>query len=312
MGAYVDKTRFQELQFLTLRKEIEDSLNRSFQIMVGGATLVPILVGILGHYTATPILLTLPMMVVVIALLYLNQWNSIMRCGRYIRTRLEPEMTSEEGWEAWLESNPDMHLGAVHNRLVDTYLVYAFYLLTAAYYFACSYIAINYAHGSYGPVAAWLALTAYIVIGFTMGYIILERVPTHTTTKGERHLLGEAHAAAHAASAMGPPTGFMAPGSQSAPSGETMPLASTAPSSGTVVRVSPAVAADNEPPRGRSRTGSVGKASKSRERSTKVSGAVATPDPAASAATPAPGPVDQVNGANLPSSSRRSKKIIQP
>ncbi len=66
----MDKVRFQELQYLTLRKEIEDSLNRSFQIMVGGATLVPILVGIVGHYAATPILMTLPMMVVVIALLF--------------------------------------------------------------------------------------------------------------------------------------------------------------------------------------------------------------------------------------------------
>jgi hypothetical protein len=190
----VDKVRFQELQFLTLRKEIEDCLNRSFQIMVGGATLVPILVGILGHYTATPILLTLPMMVVVIALLYLNQWNSIMRCGRYIRTKVEPELMGDEGWEAWLESHLDIHMGSVHNRLVDTYLVYAFYLLTAAYYFATSFIAITYAHRSYGPIAAWLALGCYIIIGFTMGYIVLERVPTHTTTKRERQLLSETHA----------------------------------------------------------------------------------------------------------------------
>lgn len=180
--------------FLTLRKEIEDSLNRSFQIMVGGATLVPILVGILGHYTLTPILLTLPMMVVVIALLYLNQWNSIMRCGRYIRTRLEPDFMGDEGWEAWLESHPDTHMGAVHNRLVDTYLVYAFYLLTAAYYFATSYIAINYAHQSYGDIVAGVALAVYIVIGLAMGYIILERVPTHTTTKKERQSTPEVQA----------------------------------------------------------------------------------------------------------------------
>jgi hypothetical protein len=188
-GAYMDKPRFQELQFLTLRKEIEDSLNRSFQIMVGGATLVPILVGLLGHYAATPILLTLPMTVVVVALLYLNQWNSIMRCGRYIRTRIEPKMTGDEGWEAWLESHPDTHMGAVHNRLVDTYLVYAFYLLTAAYYFATSFIAITYAHRTYGSIAEWVALGCYILIGITMGYIILERVPTHTTTKTERQLM---------------------------------------------------------------------------------------------------------------------------
>jgi hypothetical protein len=188
----MDKARFQELQYLTLRKEVEDSLNRAFQIMVGGATLIPILVGILGHYTATPILLTLPMMVVVIALLYLNQWNSIMRCGRYIRTRIEPEMMGEEGWEAWLESHPDTHMGAVHNRLVDTYLVFAFYLLTGAYYFATGYIGVTYAHQKYGAAGQWSTLAAYVVIGIGMGYIILERVPTHTTTKKERELPGKA------------------------------------------------------------------------------------------------------------------------
>lgn len=258
--------------------------------MVGGATLVPILVGILGHYTATPILLTLPMMVVVIALLYLNQWNSIMRCGRYIRTRLEPEMLGEEGWEAWLESHPDTHMGAVHNRLVDTYLVYAFYLLTAAYYFACSFIAISYARTSYSPVAAWLALAVYIVIGLTMGYIILERVPTHTTTKRERHLLGEAHAAAQAAPAASEPVTLKVPTGDGTLQARAATKSKTTPGS---------------------KGGPAGKASISRAPSAKVIGAVVTPDPAASAATPAPGPAGQVNGANLASRSRRSKKIIQ-
>jgi len=236
--------------------------------MVGGATLVPILVGILGHYTATPILLTLPMMVVVIALLYLNQWNSIMRCGRYIRTRLEPEMLGEEGWEAWLESHPDIQMGAVHNRLVDTYLVYAFYLLTAAYYFACSFIAISYAHTTYGPAAAWLALAVYIIIGFTMGYIILERVPTHTATKKERHLLGEAHAAAQIASTASLSVTL------EVPAGNGTSPASVAASGKTTPRSKP---------------GPADKVSNARAGSAKVR-AVATPDPAASTATPAPGP----------------------
>lgn len=182
----MDTARFQELQYLTLRKEVEDSLNRSFQIMVGGATLIPILVGILGHYSATPILLTLPMMVVVIALLYLNQWNSIMRCGRYIRTRIEPKMMNDQGWEGWLESHPDTHMGAVHNRLVDTYLACAFYLLTAAYYFATTFIAVTYAHRSYGAAGEWVTLGVYVAVGAGMGYIVLNRVPTHTTTRTER------------------------------------------------------------------------------------------------------------------------------
>ncbi|TMC05668.1 MAG: hypothetical protein E6J41_21475 [Chloroflexi bacterium] len=181
----MDDRTFLELEYLTLRKEIEDCLERSFQIMVGGATLIPILTGVIQSYKATPILMALPMMVVVIALLYLNQWNSIMRCGRYIRTRIEPQL-GVAGWESWLESAPDPNVGEVHNRLVDTYLVYAFYLLTAGYYFATAFIAITYAREAYGAVSIWPALGVYAAIGLAMIAIILRRVPTNTTTRKER------------------------------------------------------------------------------------------------------------------------------
>jgi uncharacterized membrane protein YraQ (UPF0718 family) len=182
----MDRSRFQELQYQTLRKEIEDCLTRAFQVMVGGATLIPILVGVIGHYSATPILLALPMMVVVTALLYINQWNMIMRSGRYIRTRIEPEFMGSGGWEGWLESAPDSKIGEINNRLVDTYLAYAFYLLIGAYYLGTSYIAVTYAYHSYGPIAMWASLGAYILIGIVMAFIVLRRVPTNTTTKKER------------------------------------------------------------------------------------------------------------------------------
>ena len=185
----MDKNTYLQLEYQTLRKEIEDSLSRAFQIMVGGASLIPVLVGIVAYYASTAILLTLPMMVVVIALLYLNQWNSIMRCGRYIRTRIEEPIMGGEGWEAWLESLPDEKFGGFDNRLVDSYLVYAFYLLTAAYYFATSYIAILFARGAYGPIAQWISLGAYVLIGIAMGIVVIRRVPTRTMTVHERQRL---------------------------------------------------------------------------------------------------------------------------
>lgn len=185
----MDKNRFLELQYLTLRKEIETCLERAFQIMVGGATLIPILTGILRSYTATPILMALPMVVVVTALLYLNQWNMIMRAGRYIRTKIEPELIGGQGWEAWLEAPVDPKIGEVDNRLVDAYLMYAFYLLTGGYYFATSFIAITYAHESYGWLPVWSVTTLYVMVGLVIGVIILRRVPTNTTTKKERALV---------------------------------------------------------------------------------------------------------------------------
>jgi hypothetical protein len=182
----MDKARYQELLFLTLRKEIEDSLDRAFKIMVGGATLIPAVVGIVAYYSATPILLTLPMVVVVTALLYLFQWNSIMRCGRYIRLKLEKDIMGDDGWEAWLESNYDPKIGSIHNRMVDTYLVVAFYLLTAGYYFATCFIALTYTWDAYQPIITWVALAVYILIGVGLGLILFRRVPTNTTTYQER------------------------------------------------------------------------------------------------------------------------------
>lgn len=192
----MDRGRFQELQYVELRKEIERCLERAFQIMVGGAALIPILTGVISYYSATPILLTLPLIVIVTALLYLNQWNMIMRAGRYIRTRIEPEFVGNDGWEAWLETAPDSDVGSVHNRLVDTYLSYAFFLLSAAYYSGTSYVAVTYADRSYGSPARWISLAVYIVLGIVMGAIVLRRVPTNTTTKNERERAEQERSAA--------------------------------------------------------------------------------------------------------------------
>jgi hypothetical protein len=182
----MDRSRFLELQFHTLRHEIEHCLDRAFKIMIGGATLIPVLVGALAHYSATPILIALPMVIVVMALLYLNQWNSIMRCGRYIRVKIERDIMGADGWEAWLESTYEPRLGHLDNRRVDTYLVYAFSLLTGAYYFATTYIAITYADEAYGAIPAWITTGVYSLIGLVMGFILLRRVPTNTTTQQER------------------------------------------------------------------------------------------------------------------------------
>lgn len=182
----MDRDRYVELQLETLRREIENCLERAFKIMVGGATLIPVLVGVLANYSATPILMTLPLVVVVTALLYLNQWTMIMRAGRYIRIKIEREIMGDDGWEAWLEATSDARLGPVNNRRVDTYLQYAFYLLTGAYYVATTYIAMTYARDAYGATTEWIAFAAYAVIGTGIGAILLRRATTNTTTELER------------------------------------------------------------------------------------------------------------------------------
>jgi MFS family permease len=175
----MDRKEYQELQFRTLRTEIENCSERSFKIMVGGAALIPVLAGILVHYSATVVLLALPLVVVVMALLYLNQRSAIMRCGRYIRTKIEPDIMGEDGWETWLESVPD-------NRRVDNYLVWALVLLSFAYYGAATYISWNHARMAFGLVWEWVVLAVYIPLGLAMVIYVLWRVPKSTSTKKER------------------------------------------------------------------------------------------------------------------------------
>jgi hypothetical protein len=181
----VDRSKYLELQFQTLRQEIEHCLDRAFKLMIGGATLIPILIGTLARYSATAILMVFPMVIVVMVLLYLNQWHSVMRCGRYIRTNIERDILGNDGWEAWLEMTFEPELGHLNNRRVDTYLVNAFSLLSAAYYFASCYIAISYASNAYGPISAWITVAGYTLIGLVMSFILLRRVPTSTTTQHE-------------------------------------------------------------------------------------------------------------------------------
>jgi hypothetical protein len=109
-------------------------------------------------------------------------------------------MGEEGGWEAWLEATQDARIGSVDNRIVDTYLVWAFYLLAGAYYFVTSYIAFMYARDAYGGVIEWIILGVHIVIGIVMGIIVTLRVPTRTTTPMERKLAPAPAASGRAAS----------------------------------------------------------------------------------------------------------------
>jgi len=182
----MDAERYLELQYITLRKEIEECLTRSFQIMIGGATLIPIIAGVADKYAATPIMIALPMVVVITALMYLNQWSMIMRAGRYIRTEIESRLDAPVGWETWLEARGTDQATAVDNRLVDRYIALAFYILASAYFFAASWVGFLYArdHLHYG--LSWVVLGVYCLTAVAMLIVLLRRVPTTTTTKAER------------------------------------------------------------------------------------------------------------------------------
>jgi tetratricopeptide (TPR) repeat protein len=107
-----DQYRFAELEYQTLRKEIEDAKGRMFKIIAGEAILLPSVQVFLewkGSNEASPIYLMMPFLIFVFVSRFLYENNSTIRAGCYIRSYIEPIYSPQKfnqkflGWEEWLE-----------------------------------------------------------------------------------------------------------------------------------------------------------------------------------------------------------------
>jgi hypothetical protein len=115
----LDKKAFLEWQYNTLRKEIETSRAHHFTIAAGTLVVVPaveLLVGAgkdlvvenngMGSILAVlslVVVVLLPTIVLSVYALFFAEHFAIMRCGRYIRNHIEPEVSPQiVGWENWL------------------------------------------------------------------------------------------------------------------------------------------------------------------------------------------------------------------
>jgi hypothetical protein len=176
----VDKAEFLKNQFLTLRKEIEESKNRVFQTMGFGLVVVPGSHYLAQAYKIDTVVLSLPILVVVVALVYLSENNAIMRCGRYIKHHIEPQIVGTVGWEAWLETK-----STFDTRAVDNYLSYAFYLLFFVYFAGSVFMAARFSLSEYGVIVAAALLGAYVGIGVWFIVFLLRSSKVSTTTAGD-------------------------------------------------------------------------------------------------------------------------------
>jgi hypothetical protein len=180
MEAFMDLEKIVELQYLTLRKEIEITKDRIFKIITGGATVVPLAQFLAISYNLGIVTMLLPFLVVIMTLLFLSEMNALMRCGRYIRTEIEPLFKAKKitGWESWLESNMD-----IDTRKVDRYVGYSFYILTFFYYVLSVFLAVGYANQVYDSVGLAISLGLYIAISVWVLSVILQGVTYSTTTR---------------------------------------------------------------------------------------------------------------------------------
>ncbi len=176
----MDRQEFLKQQYITLREEIRETKDRIFKTMGFGLIVVPGSNFLAHAYQLDTITLSLPILVIVVALLYLSEENALMRCGRYIRYHIEPTVVDTVGWEQWLEksSNEDA-------RSVDKHVSYAFYLLFFVYFVGSVFVAGRFAINAYGVVQGAILLGAYIAVGLWFVIYLISSLRLSTVVDGD-------------------------------------------------------------------------------------------------------------------------------
>jgi len=175
----MDKTEFLKQQYLTLREEIKETKDRIFKTMGFGLVVVPAAHFLSQAYNIDTVTLSMPLLVVVVALIFLAENNALMRCGSYLKDHIESEVEGIIGWEVWLETENNFD-----RRAVDEYLSYAFYLLFFVYYAGSVFLVAKFALKSYGMLETALLLGAYVAIGIWFVIFLLKNIKTSTTKFG--------------------------------------------------------------------------------------------------------------------------------
>lgn len=171
-----DQMKFIELQYTTLRKEIETSKTNMFQLIVGGAAVIPAAQSLANTYSIGIVTLALPLIVVVLVLLFLTENHSMMRAGAYILEHIEPHIPDVVGWETWLNSNK----GTSGKRTVDKLLVFSFAVLASCYFIVSVVLAARHALHEFGHRGQYLTSGIYIGIGIVLMFVLYSQAQTNT------------------------------------------------------------------------------------------------------------------------------------
>jgi len=174
----MDKHEFMKQQYITLREEVKETKDRIFKTMGFGLVVVPASHFLSQAYKIDTVILSLPILVVVVALIYLAENNALMRCGRYLKLHIEPEIKEVIGWEVWLETR-----SSYDTRAVDKYLSYAFYLLFLVYFAGSVFLVTRFALQTYGTLTTALLLGTYVAIGIWFVIFLFKNIKISTTTE---------------------------------------------------------------------------------------------------------------------------------
>lgn len=155
-----DEFLFLKMEYQSLREEIKGGKDRIFKLAGLAIIGTPASYFIANAFNMTLLMLLLPGFICIILLLYLSESHGLMRCGLYIKTKIEDKI-GVEGWENWLELSEK---GTRDRRLVDKLVNLVFYGLFFIYYFAAVLEARKVAVLSYGDEVAMYLTAIYIAI----------------------------------------------------------------------------------------------------------------------------------------------------
>jgi hypothetical protein len=175
------KPEFLKQQYISLREEIKETKSRIFKMASIGIVAMPSFYFLAKAYEIDVIILTLPIIICVLVLLYLSEMNAMMRCGRYIRTMIEPNVENIVGWEEWLEMGGN---NEHDRRSVEKLVTYFFYVVFAIYYVASINLSAQYVGAKFGPEYIMIIYGVYIGLGIVFGSQLIKSWRVTISTNG--------------------------------------------------------------------------------------------------------------------------------
>ena len=181
----MNRADFRKCEYVTLREEIKETKGRIFRLAGLGIIGMPSSYFLAATYELEILILSLPILICIVLLLYISESRALMRGGRYIKTKIESYIEDAgeldvKGWEHWLEQKTSAERG---RRTVDKLVTVFFYILFLFYYIASVSLAVETANSQWGVIGFAVTIGFYVgtgilFIGF-LGYCF-----KHSTSTG--------------------------------------------------------------------------------------------------------------------------------
>jgi hypothetical protein len=168
-----------------VREEIAQTKDHRFKLVGFGFIGMPSAYYLANAIDKLPdlevLVLSFPLLICVIVLLYISESRTIMRCGTYIKDHIEPFIDGDSkrriGWEHWLTEK-----GKQERRDADKHFTVSFYLLCGVYYGASGLLAVSTAKTTFGIVGLGVALGFYSAVGRHIAAFLVKHYKQITST----------------------------------------------------------------------------------------------------------------------------------